>query len=93
MSDKRRICFPLGELCATPHVLASVSMADIADSVSRHQRGDWGDLGVMDKDANNRALQNGTRLLSAYTGKSGTKFWIITEADRRATTILLPNEY
>lgn len=93
MSVKRRIRFQLGELCATAHVLASVSMTDIAGAVSRHQCGDWGELGVMDKAANNRALQNGTRLLSAYTGRSGTKFWITTEADRRVTTILLPHEY
>jgi len=46
-----------------------------------------------DKDANNRALEQGTRLLSAYESKQGTRFWIITEWDRSVTTILLPEDY
>lgn len=58
----------------------------------RHVRGDWGDLDEQDKQANDKALQDGSRILSAY-GKGETKLWIITEADRSATTILRPDEY
>jgi hypothetical protein len=59
----------------------------------RHARGDWGDLSSEDKLANKRALEEGTRLLSAYHLKTGQKIWIITEWDRSATTVLLPEEY
>lgn len=59
----------------------------------RHCRGDWGDVGVEDAAANDRAAAAGGRLLSAYTLADGMKIWIITEADRSATTILLPEEY
>lgn len=93
MSNRHRICFHIGELCATAHVLAAVSSVDIAEAVSRHRRGDWGDLSKPDKQANNDALKNGTRLLSTYKARNGTVFWIITEADRSATTIMLPKEY
>lgn len=58
-----------------------------------HARGDWGELDAEDRAANDRALKDGTRLLSAYHTKAGTKFWIITEADRSSTTALLPSEY
>lgn len=92
MSIRRRVRFPLGEVCATAHVLASVSMADIAHAVSRHQLGDWGEMDATDKKANDVALRNGGHLLSLYSGRSGVKFWIITEPDRSATTILLPSE-
>jgi hypothetical protein len=61
---------------------------------SRHARGDWGTVNATDKRANELALKEGSRLLSAYMLRDGTtKIWIITEADRSATTILLPDEY
>lgn len=59
----------------------------------RHAKGDWGDLDVEDLQANDAALKSGGRLVSSYRTESGTKFWIITEADRSATTVLLPEEY
>jgi hypothetical protein len=62
-------------------------------ALRRHARGDWGDLDDEDLQANERALKDGTRLLSAYHSSAGTKFWIITEWDRSATTVLLPEEY
>lgn len=62
-------------------------------ALSRHFNGDWGDLCGSDKIANDRALQYGDRLLSAYHAPDGTKFWIITEADRSCTTVLLPDDY
>lgn len=59
----------------------------------RHALGDWGDMAQEDAAANDAALQNGDRLLSAYQFEDGFKVWIITEADRSATTILLPEDY
>jgi hypothetical protein len=70
----------------------------IQQSLSRHVKGDWGDVDEEDKQANDQALKEGTRLLSAYNDdrfpKNGVAtIWIITEADRSATTILFPDEY
>ena len=59
----------------------------------RHMAGDWGDVDEEDKAANDQALTDGSRLLSAYRTAAAKKLWIITEADRSATTILLPEEY
>ena len=59
----------------------------------RHQAGDWGEVGTEDWALNDSALQDGNRLLSAYTLPNGVKVWVITEWDRSATTVLLPDEY
>lgn len=59
----------------------------------RHATGDWGGLDPADKRANDSALANGERLLSAYPLRDGTKVWIITEWDRSVTTLLLPSDY
>lgn len=67
--------------------------ADVAKSVLRHITGDWGDLCEEDKRVNTEALRFGEGLLSTYLDRNGTRFLIITEADRSATTILLPEEY
>lgn len=86
--------FPLGRILATPGALETLDGAGVAVSglLSRHQSGDWGELCREDWDANEQALAHGARLLSAYP--VGTeKVWIITEADRSATTLLLPQEY
>lgn len=83
----------LGRTLATPGVLEATTEAERNIAFNRHFRGDWGDVVDEDWRANDQALQNGGRLLSAYHTLSGTKFWIITEADRSATTILLPEEY
>jgi len=61
-------------------------------ALGRHVRGDWGDVDAEDRAANDRALREGTRVLSSYRA-GGVKFWVITEADRSATTVLLPSEY
>jgi hypothetical protein len=60
--------------------------------LSRHQRGDWGDLCKEDKQTNEQALATGERIFSSYQ-LATAKFWVITEADRSVTTILLPEEY
>ena len=85
--------FPLGQLLATPGVLDAAAGEDLLPYLRRHAAGDWGIVDDEDKRANNRSLKNGSRLLSAYLLASGIKVWVITEADRSATTILLPEEY
>jgi len=85
--------FPLGRLVGTRNVLQVIRPWEILDALKRHAKGDWGDLCADDRSANNEALSEEGRLLSVYKTPSGTKFWIITEADRSATTILLPDDY
>lgn len=85
--------FPFGQLYATPAALESLTHDDIQTALKRHLRGDWGDLDRDDKIENELSLAKGFRLLSAYQGANGTKFWIITEADRSVTTVLLPADY
>jgi hypothetical protein len=83
-----------GQIVATPNALENVPELDMALALGRHTKGDWGDLTDEDRQANDDAVTNGGRLLSSYrTVPSGTKFWIITEADRSATTVLLPEDY
>jgi hypothetical protein len=87
--------FPLGKLVATRGAIALLKERALSpfDFVNRHWQGDWGDLDADDCRANEDALRYGTRLLSSYRLDAQTKLWIITEADRSATTILLPEEY
>jgi hypothetical protein len=85
--------FPLGRLVATPNALSRLTQDDILTGISRHQSGDWGDVGEDDRKENDLALAKGCRLLSVYNAKNGVKFWIITEADRNSTTVLLPEDY
>lgn len=92
MTTTTRASFHLGRLLITPGAKATIPTYDILEALSRHQRGDWGDLDAEDKATNDYALEHGERLMSAYTS-GDTRFWIITEWDRSATTILLPDEY
>jgi hypothetical protein len=85
--------FRLGRIVATPNALQSITQDDILTGIRRHQAGDWGNLTDDDRAANDRALVEGMRLLSAYNAANGTRFWIITEADRSVTTVLLPEDY
>jgi hypothetical protein len=87
--------FSPGNIVATPGVLEAfrASGDDPLAYVVRHLAGDWGDLSEEDRRDNDLSLRLGFRLLSAYKLSNGTKVWIITEADRSATTILLPDEY
>ena len=87
--------FPLGDLVATPGALEAISQAeeDSLTFLARHAAGDWGELDGEDRRENDRSVEDGCRVLSAYHLRDGTKIWIITEADRSATTILLPEEY
>lgn len=90
---KIRRLFPTGQLVATPTVLDEVPKPELLAAFQRHMRGDWGEVCVVDRKANDCAVRNGDRLLSAYKSEAGVKFWIITEADRSYTTILLPVDY
>jgi len=90
----------LGQIVATPGALVALAVAGTSPStlLSRHASGDWGDLDAHDRAANDAALRDGSRLLSAYIVAEGVKVWIITEAadedgHRAATTLLLPEEY
>ncbi|HET8925261.1 MAG TPA: hypothetical protein VFN26_19925 [Candidatus Acidoferrum sp.] len=88
--------FPLGQIVATPGALAALEKAGQTplDFLSRHVRGDWGELDEHDRKENELSLKRGFRLLSSYRVSSGdTKVWVITEADRSVTTLLLPEEY
>ncbi len=85
--------FEPGRVVATPGALESVPRGEMMAALDRHSRGDWGECCQEDADANDRALEEGARLMSVYGTKAGTKFWIITEADRSATTVLLPEDY
>jgi hypothetical protein len=96
--------FELGQLCYTPGAqdVLLCYQANPFQLIVRHVAGDWGDVCKEDADANNEALLEGSRIFSAYVlppplsqGQTleTTKLWIITEADRSVTTILLPDEY
>ncbi|HTB64165.1 MAG TPA: hypothetical protein VK737_11335, partial [Opitutales bacterium] len=85
--------FRLNQIVATPNALSSIPNGEIQMALSLHLSGDWGEVCAEDHAANERALVDGSRLFSAYRSKAGQKFWIITEADRAVTTILLPEDY
>ncbi|MEZ4706761.1 MAG: hypothetical protein R3A44_06130 [Caldilineaceae bacterium] len=87
--------FSLGQIVATPGALQALAEAGQSANVFliRHLTGDWGDLEEVDKQENEFSLQNGLRLLSAYHTTRNVKIWLITEADRSVTTLLLPEEY
>ena len=85
----------LGFVVATPGALTALEAAgQSADEfLARHVSGDWGEVSEADRDENELSLREGFRVVSAYTLRTGVKIWIITEADRSATTVLLPEEY
>jgi hypothetical protein len=85
--------FRLGRIVATPNALNTLTQPDILTAIQRHQAGDWGDVESDDRQANDRALTERTRLLSVYHSGQGRKFWLITEANRSVTTVLLPEDY
>jgi len=87
--------FPVGQIVATPGALEALGEAHEvpSDVLHRHRLCDWGDLDQHDKRENDRALKTGDRLLSAYKLSTGVKVWVITEGDRSATTLLLPEDY
>lgn len=86
---------PLGHLLATPAACVALQAAGVSvfKLLNRHACGDWGDLSDEDRQQNNLAAVTGQRVLSSYPLPTGQKIWIITEWDRSATTVLLPDDY
>ena len=89
------IRFLLGQVVATPGALSALQKAEQlpAEFLDRHVNGDWGEVTDADKQENDLSVEQGLRLLSAYTTSAGDRIWVLTEADRSATIILLPEEY
>jgi len=87
--------FPLGKLVATPAALEALEESGQypTDFLSHHVQGDWGQVDQEDWLLNDQALKDGSRILSVYTTLKGVKIWIITEADRSWTCVLLPEDY
>lgn len=87
--------FPLGRLVSTPAALSALVAAEQTPDLflRRHHAGDWGEVAPDSKKANDAAVHGGDRILSIYTLRTGERIWIITEADRSATTVLLPSDY
>lgn len=94
MTDQQPL-FSLGRLLATPGALRALEEAGEPplSYLARHESGDWGEVDAEDRRANDRAVEDGSRILSVYRTSLGTRLWVITEADRSATTLLLPQEY
>jgi len=90
-----RARFPLGRTLITPGAQEALAEAgqSPAEFLRRHEVGDWGELSAEDARENELSLEQGFRLLSAYRTRRGDRIWIITDADRSATTLLLPSEY
>ena len=89
------IRFSLGQVVATPGALSALEKAEQlpAEFLDRHVNDDWGEVPDADKQENERAVEQGFRILSAYTTSAGDKIWILTEADRSATILMVPEEY
>jgi hypothetical protein len=87
--------FPLGKIVATPGAISALddSRQNPATFLERHRSGDWGDCDEADKQENDLSVREGFRIFSVYRTSGGQKIWIITEADRSSTCILLPDEY
>jgi hypothetical protein len=93
MAEHSLARFRVGRIVATPNALQRLCNEDILRAIQRHQSCDWGDVEEHDRQANDRALIESTRLLSVYHSQSGVKFWVITEWNRSVTTVLLPEDY
>ena len=87
--------FDLGQVVGTPGALQALSDADQlpVELLARHVTGDWGDSPDEDIAENELSVEQGFRILSAYELQTGVKVWVITEWDRSATALLLPEEY
>lgn len=93
MNETKSRSFPLGQTVITSNAIQHLHSEDVLCCLGRHARCDQGDCGREDAAENELSLREGFRLLSVYHDRNGVKFWIITEADRSATTVLLPEDY
>jgi hypothetical protein len=87
--------FTLGRIVATPGALKAIEVSgdSLSSYLSRHITGDWGEVDAHDRKENELSLEQGFRLMSVYSLSTGVKIWVITEADRSSTCVLLPEEY
>jgi hypothetical protein len=85
--------FSLGRLVITRDADAQLVYNSMVEALIRHAKGDWGEISEEDRTLNDAAVRTGGRLSSAYVDEQGSRFWIITEADRSVTTVLLPEDY
>lgn len=85
--------FDLGQVVATRNALDALHPQDVRGAIDRHAEGDWGELDEHDRLENERSLTAGFRLLSVYRDRNNRRFYVITEADRSVTTVLLPEDY
>ena len=94
-SRPRRVLFPLGQIVATPGALELLSRHALLPMtfIERHVSGDGGCLCPEDVLENQRAVKNGSRVFSSYEIAGGERLWVVSEADRSVTTLLLPSEY
>jgi hypothetical protein len=91
-----KLLFTLGQSVATLGTLAAIGVSgdDLSTYLAQHQSGDWGDIDAHDRRENELSLEQGFQPMSVYTlSIAGVKIWVITEADRSSTCILLPDEY
>lgn len=85
--------FAAGSIHATANATRTIPPDEVLAALARHLNGDWGDVDHDDCRANDRAVNEGSRIFSVYHTAGGVKFWVITEADRSSTTVLLPEDY
>ncbi len=85
--------FALGRVVTTQNAKASLEHEEIVAALGRHVTGDWGEVSPEDRKENELSLRESFRLFSVYRSKDGEKFWVITEADRSSTTVLMPEDY
>ena len=93
MKTKTKPSFELGQVVATPKALETIPPEDVMRALARHAAGDWGEVDPEDWQENELSLREGFRLMSVYRDRNDVTFWVITEADRSVTTLLLPSEY
>ena len=95
MLNESKVLFPLGEVYLTIGAQDALKESNQTanEYLARHQKGDWGIVGKEDWKENELSVKEGFRILSSYKTSKGVKIWIITECDRSATTILLPEDY
>ena len=93
MNSNSKRTFELGRTVITRNALDTLDPDDVQAALTRHAHCDWGECCAEDAQENDLSLREGCRLLSVYHDRKGVKFWVITEADRSATTVLLPEDY
>ncbi len=93
MIDTPRIRFQPGTIVATVGAIEIATNEQIHELITRHLHGDWGDVEPDSVEANEQALKDGLRILSSYKLPNERVLWVLTEADRSATTVLTPEEY